>query len=94
MMKNKIFGIGLSRTATTSLANALKEINIDIIHYPTSKAKMYSNAKDGACDLPVAVYYKELDKKFPNSKFIYTIREKEGWLDSIGEYLKNKEGRK
>jgi len=85
----KIFGIGLSRTGTTSLSNALKQVGIDIIHYPT-KSKLYDKNSRGACDIPVAAQYKDLDKKFANSKFVYTVRNKEDWLNSIEKYLERK----
>lgn len=93
MNKNKIFGIGLSRTGTTSLSHTLKEIGINIIHYP-NESKLFDSNNDGACDIPAAVHYKKLDKKFPNSKFIYTIRDKDEWLFSIGRYLEYKKDRK
>ena len=82
----KIFGIGLSRTGTTSLAHALREVKINIIHYPT-ESQLFNPKSDGACDIPVIVHYKELDKKFPKSKFVYTIREKEEWLTSMENYF-------
>ena len=85
----KIFGIGLSRTGTTSLTKALNDIGINIIHYP-SKQQLFDPTNDGACDIPVANYYKELDKRFPNSKFIYTIRDKKEWLVSMEKYLARK----
>lgn len=93
MKMNKIFGIGLSRTGTTSLSHTLKEIGINIIHYP-NKSKLFDPNNDGACDIPAAVHYKKLDKIFPNSKFIYTIRDKDEWLSSIGGYLEYKKERK
>ena len=82
----KVFGIGLSRTGTTSFASILKECGIDIIHYPNQK-QLFDPENAGACDIPVAAHYKELDAKFPNSKFVYTYREKEDWLISIEKYL-------
>jgi len=85
----KIFGIGMSRTGTTSLAAVLKQAGINLIHYPT-KAELFNPKNDGACDIPAAIHYKELDKRFPNSKFIYTFREKEEWLTSMEKYLKRK----
>lgn len=85
----KIFGLGLSRTGTTSLTYALKEVEINIIHYPT-KEQLFNLKNDGACDIPVIAHYKQLDKKFPNSKFIYTFREKEDWLNSMEKYLPRK----
>lgn len=83
---NKIFGIGLSRTGTLSLSKALTQAGITMIHYP-SKKDLFNLKVPGACDLPIAINYKKLDKHYPNSKFIYTIREKEEWLISIKNHF-------
>lgn len=88
----KIFGIGLSRTGTTSLAETLKQFGINIVHYPSEDA-LYSVHNDGACDIPAAAHFVELDKKFPNSKFIYTVRDKDDWLHSMERYLERKKER-
>jgi hypothetical protein len=90
-MRSKIFGIGLSRTGTTTLNEVLVGLGYKVIHYPT-EAELFDMRFDGATDIPVTVRYKELDQKFPNSKFIYTIRDKEKWLDSIVPYLERKRG--
>lgn len=89
----KIFGIGLSRTGTTSLTSFLNSIGFNIIHYPNNKKQLFSKDNDGATDIPVITYYKELDKTYPNSKFIYTIRNKEDWINSMSRYLPRKKGR-
>lgn len=89
-MKYKIFGIGLSRTGTTSLTNILNKVGYNIIHYPKTEIQIFSNANDGCTDIPVILYYKELYKFFPNIKFVYTIRNKEKWLDSIVPYFERK----
>lgn len=79
----KILGIGLSRTGTTSLAEALNllfirsrhvELPDEIFHY------------DGCTDTPVTVRYKELDLCFPNSRFILTVRPVEAWLRSVEKH--------
>jgi hypothetical protein len=85
----KIFGIGLSRTGTTTLNYVLNQWGFNTIHYPNQN-ELWSNHNDGATDIPVIPVYKELDKKFTNSKFIYTIRDKEEWLNSIVPYLERK----
>lgn len=86
----KIFGIGLSRTGTTSLTKALELLGYEIIHAPRPHflPELYDVIKevDGATDLPIAFQYKELDKLFPNSKFILTTRSLESWLKSCWEY--------
>lgn len=79
---SKIFGIGLSRTGTTSLTHALRALGFNIIHYPTEQ-QVFDPNNIGACDIPVVRFYKQLDQKFPKSKFIYTIRDKESWLTSM-----------
>ena len=89
----KVFGIGLSRTGTTSLAQALNEAGINVIHYATNKEILFDVQGHGSCDIPTTAHYKELDTNFPNSKFVYTIRDKDEWLVSIEKYLKQKEGR-
>lgn len=86
---NKVFGIGLSRTGTTSLSLTLKEAGLNVIHYPNYNT-LFSINNDGASDLPVAAHFKELDVKFPHAKFVYTTRDRENWLDSMEAYLKNK----
>jgi hypothetical protein len=96
---NKIFGIGLSRTGTKSLTEALRILGFSIAHYPTDK-KTYQelisheedfsllNRMDGITDITVLPYYMSLDKKYPNSKFILTCREKESWLAAMEKHLK------
>jgi Sulfotransferase domain len=80
MRRSKIFGIGLSRTGTTSLTEALKILGFTAIHYPTSLQEI--ELYDAATDLPVADAFEMLDGKFPGSKFIYTVRERQRWLES------------
>ena len=88
----RIFGIGLSRTGTTSLTHALVHVGINMIHYPTKK-QLFDPAIKAAADIPVARYFKELDVEFPNSKFIYTTRNKDRWLVSMeGHFTKYKLG--
>ena len=85
----KIWGIGLSRTGTTTLNETLQQLGFNVIHYPKNK-HIFSSEYDGGTDITVSVRFKELDKKFPNSKFIYTVRDKEDWLNSIIPYLNRK----
>ena len=40
------------------------------------------DAHDALTDTPIPSFYRELDAKYPGSKFILTVREKEGWLKS------------
>ncbi|PPK85601.1 hypothetical protein CLV84_2504 [Neolewinella xylanilytica] len=90
----KIFGIGLSRTGTTSLSSALELLGYRSFHFPFIRSflgkiyikQQYLDNYDALTDTPVALLYKELDKKYPGSKFIYTVRDMDGWLASCEKY--------
>src|ERR671913_366476 len=90
----KIFGLGLSKTGTSSLSEALNIIGINTIHYPFDDATYNDltggnydlqilKTYQGIVDIPVAPYYAQLDKTFPGSKFILTVRDMEPWLRSV-----------
>jgi hypothetical protein len=84
---SKVFGIGLGRTGTKSLAYALRQLGINVVHYPDD-LKTYQELStgnynfsllqtlDGITDITVAPFYPHLDDLFPGSKFILTVREK------------------
>jgi len=78
---NKIFGIGLSRTGTTSLTMALEYLGIPTIHWPTNMLDICKYR--GATDITVACRFKELDQIFPDSLFVYTERDRQSWLRSV-----------
>src|SRR2546428_3527983 len=40
------------------------------------------DANDALTDTPIPSFYRELDTRFPGSKFIPTARDSEGWLKS------------
>jgi len=77
-LKSKIFGIGLTKTGTRSLAFALKILGYSAVHYPWSLEEIDQN--DAATDIPVACRYRELEIMYPNSKFILTTRPFEDWI--------------
>jgi hypothetical protein len=95
--ETKIFGLGLSKTGTSSLGEALNMLGIKTIHYPFDIAT-YNELRDGnynlsilqeyqgIVDIPVAPYYSQLDTAFPVSKFILTVRDMEGWLRSVDKH--------
>jgi len=80
-MINKIFGIGLQRTGSTSLAVALLNSGLKVCHFVTSN-NCYEMA-DFLNDAPIFLDYKKLDIKYPNSKFIYTTRDADKWMISF-----------
>ncbi|MCH6257170.1 hypothetical protein MLD52_11480 [Puniceicoccaceae bacterium K14] len=85
---NKIFYIGLSRSGTTSLHRIISELGLKSVHLcgflllDEPKWEMCDQF-DALGDSPVPLLFKELDSKYPNSKFIITIRQKEKWLESM-----------
>jgi hypothetical protein len=124
---SKIFGIGLSRTGTSSLNEALEILGYRSVHFPKMMENSSLRAKlkyrlnkwgkelgrsepffeefakdsdnqlifktpddsdfDALTDLSVARFYRELDKAFPNSKFILTVRDEESWLRSCSKFF-------
>lgn len=86
---SKIFGIGLSKTGTNSLALALQTLGYSAIHYPANM--MQVEAHDAVTDVSVSASFEDLDRLFPGSKFILTVREEDDWHESARRhYLKRR----
>ncbi|MEO5905831.1 MAG: sulfotransferase family protein, partial [Saprospiraceae bacterium] len=96
-MINKVFGIGLSKTGTSTLGEALNLLGIRTIHYPddpVTLAELRSgnfrlsilNHFQAVVDTPVVSYYAQLDQVYPGSKFILTIRDMDSWLTSVQKH--------
>lgn len=82
---NKIFIIGLPRTATTSVCMACLALGYKTAHNAYTQ-RCFSEAQVIA-DTPIFCDYPMLDKQFPNSKFIYLTRDVNNWLPSIKQLL-------
>lgn len=76
----KVLGIGLSKTGTQSLAQALMILGFNTKHYPKNMDDF--ERYDALVDIPVSCRYKELDRKYPGSKFIFTNRPFADWIES------------
>jgi hypothetical protein len=98
-LPTRIFGIGMQKTATTSLDCALKLLGFDSAHWLDGKwavailremrAKGRSETLErhyALCDLPVAILFRELDRAYPGSKFILTVRDEVDWLVSARDH--------
>jgi hypothetical protein len=96
----RIFGIGLHKTATTSLHEALTILGYQSAHWVTAhwaKAIWDEMKTEGRsrtlekhyalCDLPIPLLYRELDGAYPGSKFILTIRSEADWLVSVEKHF-------
>ena len=89
----KVFGLGLSKTGTSSLTAALNILGVSSIHYPHDQQTL-SELKNGnfrlsiletfqsITDLTAVPFYKQFDNEYPGSKFILTVREMLPWLRS------------
>jgi hypothetical protein len=94
----RIFGIGMHKTGTTSLHEALKILGFESAHWWSAHwAKaIWTEMKEGRSltlekhyaltDLPITILYRELDKAYPGSKFILTTRNESKWLTSVKKH--------
>lgn len=85
MSIEKVFIIGLPRTATTSVCLAMLEQGFKTAHNAYTQ-NAFTQAQVLA-DTPIFCDYQQLDKHFPNSKFVYLTREPALWLPSIRQLL-------
>ena len=83
-MPAKVFGIGISKTGTLSLASALVTLGYRTIHFPMTMRQIDLN--DASMDITVACRFEELDRLYPGSRFIFTEREMSSWLKSCEDH--------
>jgi hypothetical protein len=94
----KVFGLGLTRTGTTSLCVALNKLGISAKHYPhdrTTYKELTSGIYrlsvmehfDAATDISVAPFYPQLDATYPGSRFILTTRDVDSWLQAMESHF-------
>ncbi|MDE1901203.1 MAG: hypothetical protein KGI37_06115 [Alphaproteobacteria bacterium] len=95
-LPTRIFGVGMHKTATTSLAAALGILGYDTAHWESPRwafrihREMTAQGRSpmlerhyALCDLPMPLHFKALDNAYPGSKFILTTRDEEPWLQSV-----------
>lgn len=92
-----IFGIGLSRTGTSSLNFALMELGFSSIHWvnPHTKEPIKWHdflLFDGFTDIPVAHQFETLYYAFPKSLFVYTNRDQDSWVRSVSDHYERRHG--
>lgn len=98
--QGKIFGIGLSKTGTSSLAQALQRLGYRTKDCMGARSYVPGDLSsidmdtvlehDALTDTPIPSFYRELDARFPGSKFILTVRDREGWLQSCRKQFNEK----
>jgi hypothetical protein len=95
-LPTRVWGIGMHKTGTTSLHWALRGLGLDCAHWPSAhwaRAVWEEMTRDGrsatlersyaACDLPLTLLYRELDRGYPGSRFVLTERPEDQWLASV-----------
>lgn len=97
-MRVKVFGIGLNKTGTTTLAQCLQHFGY---RHATSNLELtrlverndiepvlrFAEAYDSFEDWPWPLIYRQLDERFPGSKFILTTRKSgDVWLGSLKKH--------
>lgn len=101
--QQKIFCVGLNKTGTTSLGDALEAMQYRrfgwdpgpcsklLLNWYESRFEKFVETAlryDAFEDLPWPLVFKQMDDVFPNAKFILTIRKSsEEWLDSMQVHI-------
>lgn len=85
---SKIFCIGLSKTATTSLNEALNLLDYLSAHWANPvTGKLLDDEDiplfDSLGDTPISYRFEELYHSYPNARFIYTRRDTAQWEQSV-----------
>ena len=92
-VKRKVFVVGFQKSGTSSMASALKVLGYRVTGpnfiYSSSIEKAIKKGVprllaryDAFQDNPWALLYKEMHRKFPDAKFILTVRDPDAWLAS------------
>lgn len=98
MQSTKVFGIGFHKTGTTTLASALRLLgyrvtgpfgihDTDIAQTAKDQAVRIARDWDAVQDNPWPLVYQDLDRAFPGSKFVLTIRETDDWFASVERHF-------
>lgn len=99
-MEPKVICIGWHKTGTTTLGDALLTLGYNVVgarldlaesllKNDTSRAINLAQQFTALQDVPWNALYKELDEKYPGSKFILTIRNEDKWLLSAQKHFRD-----
>jgi hypothetical protein len=98
-LPSRIFGVGMHKTGTQSLSEALRILGFDSAHWegPGWAKRLWLEMREGGpsqivdglhavTDLPLALFYDRLDQAYPGSKFVLTVRGEGTWLQSVRDH--------
>ncbi len=98
----RVWGIGMHKTATTSLHHAFGILGLKSAHWQTAPwakrvwREVTQNGQSAAlerfyaaCDLPIPLIYRQLDRAYPGSKFVLTVRDEWKWLKSVANHWRH-----
>lgn len=98
MKTQKVFCIGWHKTGTTTLGDALLKLGYKVLGARLDLAEKLQAGKldevldeaqdyDALQDVPWNALFKQLDKRFPDSKFVLTIRDERKWILSATKHF-------
>ncbi|WP_157014533.1 sulfotransferase family protein [Mesorhizobium xinjiangense] len=98
---SKIIGIGWAKTGTTTLGHCFTILGYDhqsqdlslvegIRKGDLSAIMARAEQKESFEDWPWIILYRELDRAFPGSRFVLTVRDADKWIGSYTNMLANK----
>ena len=98
MSQAKLFGVGFHKTGTTSLADALRILGYrvtgpngvmdpEIATNALPMALRLVEEYDAFQDNPWPLLFRELDRRFPGSKFVLTERPTRTWIASVVKHF-------
>jgi hypothetical protein len=100
IIPTRLFGIGAHKTATRSLASALAILGFKTGHWenPYWAKMIWTEMRElgrssilerfyALCDQPIDQLYRELDRAYPNSRFILTTRSEADWVESARNHF-------
>lgn len=103
MARGKVFGIGLNKTGTRSLASATRLLGLRTMHKgDEATSALVDRAADEGVPLlthlgagfdayfdvhGLVTRFAEVDAQYPGSRFILTTRDLDGWLDSREKHV-------
>lgn len=93
----KVFGIGLSRTGTSSLNQALQRLGLHSVHWLNPLTRDLLDRDDfflfdAFTDICVSEQFEWLYHAFPNARFILTLRDVASWSRSVASHYRINRG--